>query len=167
MTTTTRVAVSAGLALAIWLTAAAIQAQTQSAAAETKALYETIAGLDAVLFDGFNTCDLDKFGNLLVEDVEFFHDKTGLMLTRKAVVASVKDNICGKVRRELVSGTLEVYPIPGYGAIEAGSHRFYEIAGGQDKAVGIGRFLHIWNQSNGQWKITRIVSYDHKGVDER
>ena len=126
MTTTTRVAVSAGLALALWLADAAIQAQTSSAAAETKALYETIAGLDAVLFDGFNTCDLDKFGNLLAEDVEFFHDKTGLMLTRKTVVASVKDNICGKVRRELVSGTLEVYPIPGFGAIEAGSHRFYE-----------------------------------------
>ena len=166
MTRTTRVSVS-GLALALWLTNVGIQAQTPSAAADTEALYETIAGLDAVLFDGFNTCDLDKFGNLLVEDVEFFHDKTGLMLARKAVAASVKDNICGKVRRELVSGTLEVYPIPGYGAIEAGSHRFYEIAGGQDKAVGIGRFLHIWNQSNGQWKITRIVSYDHKGVDER
>jgi hypothetical protein len=35
-------------------------------------------------------------------------------------VEALKNNICGKVRRELVAGTLEVYPLHGFGAVEIG-----------------------------------------------
>src|SRR5271156_4501524 len=88
-------------------------------------LFQTIQALDAKLFDAYNHCDLEKFGSLLADDLEFYHDKSGLTSGRQALVEGVKNNICGKVTRELVPGTLEVYPIANYGAVEIGVHRFH------------------------------------------
>jgi len=88
-------------------------------------LFKTIQSLDTQLFDAYNHCDLDKFGSFLADDLEFYHDKTGLSRGRPALVGGIKNNICGKVTRELVPGTLEVYPIANYGAVETGIHRFH------------------------------------------
>ena len=74
-------------------------------------LFKTIQSLDTQLFDAYNHCDLEKFGSLIADDLEFYHDKTGLTRGRAALVDGIKNNICGKVTRELVPGTLEVYPI--------------------------------------------------------
>jgi ketosteroid isomerase-like protein len=87
-------------------------------------LEQTIRALDAELFDAYNKCDLEKFGSLIDENVEFFHDKAGNTFGRAALVQAIKDNICGKVTRELVPGTLQIYPMKGYGALEIGVHRF-------------------------------------------
>src|SRR5258708_29620736 len=80
-------------------------------------LFQTIQSLDAKLFDAYNRCELEKFGSLLADDLEFYHDKSGLARTGKALVEGVKNNICGKVTRELVPRTLEVYHIANYGAV--------------------------------------------------
>jgi hypothetical protein len=45
-------------------------------------------------------CDLEKFGSLLADDLEFYHDKSGLSSGRQALVEAIKNNICGKVTRE-------------------------------------------------------------------
>lgn len=58
-------------------------------------------------------------------DIPDLRDKGGLSSGRQALVEGVKNNICGKVTRELVPRTLEVYPIANYGAVEIGVHRFY------------------------------------------
>jgi hypothetical protein len=64
------------------------------------------------------------------------------------------------LKRELVPGTLEVYPVRDYGAIEIGSHRFcHDENGKQD--CGTFKFMHIWKKTGNEWKITRIISYDH------
>src|SRR5258708_31166407 len=107
------------LLLALPLT---IPARAQSTHDE---LFGTVAALDSALFDSYNRCDLAKFGTFFTGDVEFYHDQGGVTLGREKLTASVKENICGKVRRELVSGTLDVYPMRGYGAVEIGVHRFY------------------------------------------
>jgi hypothetical protein len=125
-------------------------------------LTRTVAALDAEVFDAYNRCDLDKFGSFFADDVEFYHDKGGVTRSRQSLVESVKNNICGKVRRELVPGTLEVYPIANYGAVEIGSHRFYETAGARpNEPAGVARFVHLWQFKDGAWKITRVISYDH------
>ena len=80
--------------------------------------------LDAQLFDAYNACDLVTFGALLGVDVEFYHDKGGLMQGRRPVVTAVEKNICGKVRREIVPGTLKSYPMDNYGLVQLGEHRF-------------------------------------------
>ena len=123
-------------------------------------LFRTIQKLDAELFDAYNRCELEKFGSFFPEHLEFYHDQGGLVATtREQLVAAVKQNICGKVHRELVKGTLEVYPMKGYGAVELGTHRFSHP--GIDSDEGDAKFVHLWKYENGKWFVTRVISYDH------
>jgi uncharacterized protein (TIGR02246 family) len=124
-------------------------------------LDKAIAALDAALFDAYNRCDLEKFASFFVDDVEFYHDQGGVTLGREKLTDSVKKNICGKVTRELVPGTLQVYYMKGYGAIEMGVHRFHHPGHEDTEGVGEGRFVHLWQYKDGAWKITRVMSYDH------
>src|SRR5581483_9590207 len=87
-------------------------------------LLETVAGLDAGLFDAYNRCDLEKLGSYVADDLEFYHDRTGLSRGRQVFLDSIRNNICGKVHRDLIPGSLEAYPLNGYGAVEIGDHIF-------------------------------------------
>ena len=124
-------------------------------------LTSAITALDKQLFDAYNTCDLEKFHSLFAEDVEFYHDQGGVTLGSKALTESVKKNICGKAQRVLVSETLEVHPMKGYGAVEMGTHRFTHPWEQDHGVVGEGKFIHLWQYKDGAWKITRAISYDH------
>ena len=124
-------------------------------------LFETLAALDARLFDAYNRCDLQTFGSFLADDLEFYHDAGGLSVGRQATVDAVKQNICGKVTRELVAGSVQVYPIANYGAVQMGVHRFHHPGKEDIEPVGEAKFIHIWQQKNGAWKLTRIISIDH------
>src|SRR5690348_7132378 len=124
-------------------------------------LDKTITALDAALFDSYNKCDLEKFASFLVEDVEFYHDQGGVTLGRAALTDSVKKNICGKVTRELVPGSLQVYYMKGYGAVEIGVHRFHHPGHDDTEPVGEAKFIHLWQYKDGAWKITRVISFDH------
>jgi hypothetical protein len=140
---------------------ARIHAQT---APTPEPLFQTIQSLDTQLFDAYNHCDLEKFGSLLADDLEFYHDKSGLSVGRQALVEGIKNNICGKVTRELVPGTLEVYPIAKYGAVEIGVHRFHHPGHEDTEPVGEAKFIHLWQNNDGAWKITRVISFDHHGL---
>jgi len=124
-------------------------------------LDKAIATLDAALFDAYNRCDLEKFASFFVENVEFYHDQGGVTLGKAALTDSVKKNICGRVTRELVPGTLQVYYMKGYGAVEMGVHRFHHPGHEDTEGVGEGRFIHLWQYKDGAWKITPVISYDH------
>jgi Domain of unknown function (DUF4440) len=124
-------------------------------------LFQTIQGLDKELFDAVDRCDMKTFGSLLAEDIEFYHDKDGLAVGRQTIVESVKNNLCGKVKRVLAPGTLEVYPIHGYGAVEIGTHRFLHPWAQDHGEVGEAKFIHLWRYQDGAWQITRVISYDH------
>jgi Domain of unknown function (DUF4440) len=124
-------------------------------------LDKTLTALDAALFDSYNRCDLEKFAAFFVDDVEFYHDQGGVTLGRRELTNSIKKNICGKVTRELVPGTLQVYYMKGYGAVEMGIHRFHHPGHEDTEPVGEGRFIHLWQYKDGTWKITRVISFDH------
>jgi len=124
-------------------------------------LDKAVAALDAVLFDSYNRCDLEKFASFFAEDVEFYHDQGGVTLGRAALTDSVKKNICGKVTRELVPGSLQVYYMKGYGAVEIGVHRFHHPGHDDTEPVGEAKFIHLWQYKDGAWKITRVISFDH------
>lgn len=125
-------------------------------------LFQTISRLDTKLFDAYNTCDLETFNSLLADDLEFYHDVTGLSTGKPATVDAIKANICGKVRRDLAPGTLKVYPLNHYGAVETGIHFFCSSKLEKcPEGSGAGRFMTIWRDDNGHWKATRIISYDH------
>jgi hypothetical protein len=125
-------------------------------------LTKAVTTLDKELFDAYNNCDLAKLGTLVVDDLEFYHDKTGLAVGKQVFLDAIKNNICGKVTRKLVEGSLEVYPLNGYGAVEIGVHRFYHP--GMPGDVGEAKFITLWQYKNGAWKVSRVISYDHEAV---
>ncbi len=146
--------------LSLWVVfgAAFSGARAQSNAA-TDDLFKTIQSLDTRFFDAYNHCDLATISSLVAEDLEFYHDKTGLARGRQSLVDGIKNNICGKVTRELVPGTLQVDPIANYGAVEIGVHRFHHP--GDDSNVGEAQFVTLWQHKDSGWQVTRAISFDH------
>jgi ketosteroid isomerase-like protein len=127
-------------------------------------LNKVVTALDAALFDSYNHCDLERFASFFTEDVEFYHDHGGVTLGKEKLTDSIKKNICGKVTRELVPGSLQVHLMKGYGAVEIGVHRFHHPGHDETEPVGEGKFIHLWQYKNGAWKITRVISYDHQAA---
>lgn len=138
----------------------------QSEPTEQDALYRTVSKLDAEFFGTFNNCDapgqLQKHAMFLDPRVEFYHDNGGVSWTREDYVDKTRRNVCGNFRRELITGSLEIYPIKGFGAIEEGSQTFCDIKSG--KCLGEAKFLIVWHQAPDGWRITRIFSYGHHAI---
>jgi hypothetical protein len=128
-------------------------------------LFRTIAALDTRLFDAYNHCDLATLGDLVSSDLEFYHDKTGLAVGKKPFIDAIQQNICGKVERTLVAGSLEVYPLAHYGAVEIGIHRFTH-PGHLEEGVGEAKFVTLWQNRDGKWFITRAISFDHAAAQK-
>lgn len=137
-------------------------AHLQAAKAQvTNELFKKIESLDSILFTAFNTCDLQTFSSMLSEDLEFYHDKGGL--TDYAHSINVTKENCERklgLKRTLVPGSMEVYPIGDYGAVQIASHRFCHVENGKEDC-GTFKFVHVWRNDNGNWKISKVVSYDH------
>jgi hypothetical protein len=131
-------------------------------------LYEELAAKDKALFDAvFTTCDTKVLNDLLTEDFEFYHDKWGQVVSsREQFVGNIR-GMCERqktgedyrARRDVVPGTLAVYPMKNYGAVQSGEHRFYRLP--ENKLTESARFTHLWKQENGQWRLARVLSYDH------
>ena len=130
-------------------------------------LFATVSRLDSGLFDSFNHCDsaaeLQKHANFLAPNLEFYHDTGGVTWSRHDYLAKTKRNVCGVFRRELVAGSLEVFPVKDYGAIEQGVHRFCGIKDG--KCFGEAQFLVLWHRLPDRWEATRIFSYGHHAME--
>jgi hypothetical protein len=152
---------NASMLVVLTLYSAHLVAQSHDPAASKGTLYQTISQLDADLFGAMNRCDMVKFASYWAEDLEFYQDKDGLSVGRKAMVDSTRKNVCGKFLRELVPGTLEVHPIPGYGAIEIGVHRFPHPYAQEHGLVGEAKFMNVWRLKDGRWQVTRAFSFDH------
>ena len=117
--------------------------------------------MDSVLFDAFNTQRMDIFKPMFTEDLEWFQDNDGL-ISYATVFKNFERNFKNefKLSRKLVPGSLEVYPLKNYGAMEIGVHQFRHIENGKEE-VGTFKFLMIWKQEKENWKISRVVSYNH------
>jgi hypothetical protein len=126
-------------------------------------LYDTIAHLDSTFFNAFNSRNLDELKLLISENLEFYHDLGGVTNYDQNILAFKKTFASDRrVRRELVKGTLEVYPIKDFGAVEMGIHRFYATEKDQqEKLSSQARFVQLWQKKDGAWKATRIISYGH------
>lgn len=120
-------------------------------------LYNQIVKMDSIYFTAYNTCDMKTQANIFHEDIEFFHDKGGLTTSKKELLESLEKNICGKVTRTLIKGSIEVYPIKNYGAVEIGYHKFYNNREPNAKSPP-SKFIAIWKQENKQWKMTKVIS---------
>jgi ketosteroid isomerase-like protein len=125
-------------------------------------LFETIARLDSEIFGAFNKHDVARLMSLFSEDLEFYHDTGGLSNyaenaeSFKKMFASTPD-----IRRDLEPGSLQVYPIKDYGAMEIGRHRFCHKENGKDDCGTFG-FAMVWRKTGDSWKISRVLSYGHQ-----
>ncbi len=134
-------------------------------------LYRTLKEKDSLLFNaGFNTCNMPELESLVSDDFEFYHDKSGITPTKADFISSIQNGLCKlnyKPRRELVEESLEVFPLNKdgvlYGAIQTGRHHFY--ATEKDKPeylTSTAVFTHLWLLEKGQWKLKRVLSYNHQ-----
>lgn len=129
-------------------------------------LFAALARMDSVLFDAsFVSCNATTANAIFTDDVEFYHDQTGL-----SVREQVRDNTrrltesCPRnrgVTRTLVPGSLRIYPIEGYGAVQMGLHRFDERGATSSTLT---RFVHVWRLDSGTWRLARVLSLDHHPV---
>jgi hypothetical protein len=130
-------------------------------------LTATIAALDTAAFAAFNDCaapgKLDKYASYFAPDVEFYHDLGGVTWTRADMIAQTRANVCGKFQRELVPGTLQVWPIKDFGALARGTHRFchFKPDGTTHPCEGQAEFTILWRHQGDAWTITRAFSYGH------
>jgi ketosteroid isomerase-like protein len=140
--------------------------------APTQQLTAEIQAADAEFFSAFfDRCDIAALTALVTEDLEMFHDKGGrIAATGKEFIKNL-ESTCARqktsedyrARRELVPGSLKVYPLNNYGAVETGEHRFYQLLPGKpEKLVEVALFTQVWKKEPGGWKLARVISYDHK-----
>lgn len=131
---------------------------------EMQTLGTEIMRQDSALSAAFNAHDLDALMALFSEDLEFFHDQEGLQswddVSRGFSSLFAKDD---GIHRALLSGGGAVYPIPGFGALQVGAHRFCHVEG-PDEICGEFDFSHVWKKSGDDWQIARALSYGHLGA---
>lgn len=128
---------------------------------ESNGLNKEIAHMDSVLFNAFNNRDIEKLKTLFTADLEFYHDKDGLTDYAKTIesfksLAAMNNDL----KRELIPGCLEVYPLKDFGAMQIGQHQFCHTENGKQDC-GTFKFVHIWKKENDEWKISRVISYGH------
>jgi hypothetical protein len=122
-------------------------------------LFDELAAMDRELFEAaFVNCDREKFRSLFTGDAEFYHDRDGAMTGPKVTELRGCPRDEG-VRRVLVEGSLEVYPIRDFGAIQIGRHTFTRDG---EEGSEIAQFVHLWRYSGGQWRLARVLSFDHR-----
>ncbi len=141
---------------------------------EVSELFVKIWRNDSLLFNvGFNQCDIAQFEDLISENCEFYHDKSGTVKSKADFVANIRDGLCKmdyKAIRKLDERSMEVYPLNNngvlYGAVQNGVHRFYGIEEGKEEYfTSIAKFTHLWILEDDIWQLQRMISYDHQTTD--
>lgn len=130
---------------------------------------QAVRAADARYWQAYNACDLPTMGELLTDDVEFYHDKTGLTASKSAVLASLRKGPCGDpashLRREAVDAGIRFHPLAGGFALLSGTHRFHlRQDGGPERLDGQAEFTNLWQSVDGRWRMRRILSYAHGPV---
>lgn len=124
-------------------------------------LFSILKTKDSLLFEkGFNQCDLDIIGQLVTDDIEFYHDRDGITTSKTKFLSAIQNNLCSseknRITRVLDKASFKVFPLYKgaelYGAIQNGTHGF-----GQTKAT----YSHLWLIQGQEWKLARVFSYDH------
>ncbi|WP_295652980.1 nuclear transport factor 2 family protein [uncultured Mucilaginibacter sp.] len=144
-----------------FLIAAGLFTANRAATQTSGPLFNEIARLDSLQFAAFNARQLDQLMNYFDPSLELYQDNTGVRNfdeTKKAFGGVFKMGYV--LTRKLIAGTMEVYPIKDYGAIETGQHTFSHIENGKLQ-TGTFKFMQIWQKKNGVWRVTREVTYGH------
>lgn len=138
---------------------------------DTTVLFTELKTMDSLLFNiGFNECNLAVFDSLVGDDFEFYHDQSGITPTKQDFLNGTENGLCTmdyKAIRKLEPGSLSAFPMYNngelYGALQTGFHRFYALYPNSPELelTSEARFSHLWLKEDNQWKLARVISYDH------
>ncbi len=126
-------------------------------------LMAEIRDVDRQVFEAYQDCDLSRYGTFLSRDLEFYQDDLGVR-DRSQVLASMKNRCRAGIRllRRLDEKTLVINGVPGYDAVEAGTHCIYSVRGdGSEHLDATAQFTQVWTKKTGHWQLLRVVSFDH------
>lgn len=138
--------------------------------AAREAVMQTIRARDSEFWAAYNTCDTSHLDRFFTPDVEFYHDRGGITLGLDALVQSIRKNLCGGpnpiLRRESVPGSDHLSLLENgqeiYGAVLTGEHVFFVLEAGKPPRLdGRARYVDLWLKRDGDFKMARVLSYDH------
>lgn len=158
--------IGTGLAVlaAVWVVGAAQAVRALEQPGDHEA---AVRRADDMFWRAYNACDLPGMMALLTEDMEFYHDRGGLTQTRAAFADALDDSLCGpsasRMRREPLPDTVAYYPLAGFGAVLSGEHLFYVRApDAEERLDARARYFHVWRLVDGEWRMHRVLSFDHR-----
>jgi Domain of unknown function (DUF4440) len=139
------------------------------------ALHEDVRAADDRFFTLYfdSRCHTAEVRAMLADDIEMYHDRGGVVATSADAFMADYEQACAaraapdswRSRRELVVDSLTVDPVPGFGAIEDGEHRFYERRGdGPERLAGLAHFTQLWARTEQGWKLKRVFSFAHRAA---
>jgi len=138
-------------------------------------LRQLILTKDSLLFDiGFNQIDTSMVADLVAQDFEFYHDEHGITDSKDAFLISIAglSELPFKTWRTLKKESVEIFPLYSdnktelYGILQTGIHEFYQQHEGEEaRKTSIAQFSHLWILEEDEWKLKRVISYDHQNAN--
>lgn len=123
-----------------------------------QALHDTIVALDKLYWEAYNKGDSTTLFNLMADDHEFYHDIGGPTFSKEKMKVRLKnfinqdEGVVGKT----VEGTIEVYEMPDYGALQLSYRRFYDKKNPEWTAPA--RAIVLWKKTPHGWLRSRVFS---------
>src|SRR5262245_28725507 len=156
-------------AMLVW--SAAAQRASTAEIPTGQQLVDVITELDRKLETAYSTCDLDTFLSMMAPDVENYHDEVGRVVGREGAKKILVEGVCELLkngiqpRNELIAGSLEVYRMANFGALEFAGYTFWlRRPGEQEAKVSTLRTMTLWERRDGVWMVARHVTYAHEPV---
>ena len=149
---------------AICMMTAALAANAAAPQDPARAQLEAeISAADARLFGGLNNRDIGPLKAGFSPRLEFYHDRSGVTDYARNIAFFEQDfKAPNRVRREAMPQTVEIFPAGPNHAMHIGQHRFCnKPSPTEPEGCSVYRFAMVWERDGGQWKLLRVLSYDH------
>jgi hypothetical protein len=152
----------------------------EALAQEKQRLSDVLKEKDQQLFESiFGRCNIELIDAMIADSFEFYHDKDGITESKTAFMKQLKTGKCAnqtqdsnkqsnyQAYRVLHEDSLNVFPMYNregiYAVFQTGVHSFYEANNGGNLVRGsTAKFSHLWKLEKDQWRLTRVISYDHQ-----
>ena len=145
---------------------------TPGAKATTRAVRGDPGG-DAEFFKAFfDTCDVETVRRSVTDDFEMFHDKGGRVTSSGAEFVKITEDKCQrqaegtdflsarKLIKEIDEGLSRSTSTARSRRARIGSMRCKKTSPTASRRAA--QFTQVWKEENGQWRLARVLSYDHR-----
>ncbi|MBT8258774.1 MAG: nuclear transport factor 2 family protein [Bacteroidia bacterium] len=138
---------------------------------EKDSLFHILKAKDSMMFElAYNQLNFSILDEIAADDIEFYHDQSGATYNKTDFINGMDGltRLDYKARRELNAGTTEVFPLFNngelYAAILMAEHSFYakELNDKPEYLTSTAKYTTLWIIQEGEWKMSRIYSYDHQ-----